>query len=208
MPGVVPPPATFFIETLKRLDQRIRALETQQQMVFVDNNLVAQALAGNLQYDNEGVATGLGNVWGYAVKVNGVWVAFDNVLNPQFGYAGAQVSTTSATPVSLTGGPTTPSVLVGPSGTVLVTMSAFIEPVGGNLSGYVVPAMDGALFIGGQLMLFSNVGASTLAAGSASMTQLLTSISPGLHTFSLMYYSSTSGDQIIYANRMITAQPF
>lgn len=206
MPGVIPPVSTYFLHTLDELNKRVRALETQQQQIFVDNTLTAQAIAGNLVTDNVGNPTGLGATWGFAVRVGGKWVAFDNVLNPQYAQAVGSVTTSSATAVDL-GGPSTPNVLVGPSGNVLATMGAFIEPNAGNLTGGVIMAVDGATWGGSIPMEFSCLpaGAPT-AAGTTSLTQLLTGITPGIHTFSMWYFSTAASCSFVL--RTLAVQPF
>ncbi len=57
------------IDRLTNLEQSV--IQTK---FIVDQSGVCQIIMGHLQYDNAGVATGLGDVWGMASFKTGSWV--------------------------------------------------------------------------------------------------------------------------------------
>jgi len=74
MPPYQQPSQAWLGQQLAAMQQQIQQLKTQHTTYVIDGNSVCQAIIGNLQYDNAGNATGLGNVWGLASFKTGVWI--------------------------------------------------------------------------------------------------------------------------------------
>jgi Holliday junction resolvasome RuvABC endonuclease subunit len=74
MTGVAANPNSHLANMLNDHHQRLSAIEHQQQSWIHDNKGKCVVIEGNLQFDNNGVATGLGLVFGIASKKTGSWV--------------------------------------------------------------------------------------------------------------------------------------
>ena len=59
---------------IERLRNDIAGLKKPGTQYVVDPNGVCQAIWGWLEFDHNGNATGLGNVWGIASFATGAWV--------------------------------------------------------------------------------------------------------------------------------------
>jgi hypothetical protein len=74
VPQVLIPNDQWLAQRIATLEQQVKALSADRTEYTVDESGVCQAIEGNLQFDNKGNATGLGNVWGLASFKTGAWV--------------------------------------------------------------------------------------------------------------------------------------
>ena len=117
-------------------------------------------------------------------------------------------STTSDTPVSLS---TSPEVIcdIGSSGDAILSVNSFISTPT-DVSGYVYLLVDGSNILGSTAWLVVGAGGSALgitAQSTSRLTQIASALSPGPHTFTLQYSSSTSGQTVTFSYATITVQP-
>lgn len=118
-------------------------------------------------------------------------------------------------------GPIVTDVMIGNSGRCLVTVTCDIDYTildNGAAGGVVSYTITGATTraAAGQLSSYDDHTASTFAPGTffhrhsqrASYASLETGLNPGLHTFTMRYASSFTGQIATFSDRLIIVQPF
>jgi hypothetical protein len=121
------------------------------------------------------------------------------------GYDAAIVSTTLTT---FNGNTPSCTCIVGNTGRVIVSMSAWVAAgaiTGAGSVGFFGSGPSGATVAANINRVLSTTGGTNLGAGRSF---LCTGLTPGSWTFSLTYRSSTAGQNAQFLERQITAQPF
>jgi hypothetical protein len=203
MPPVNIPSSDYLAQQINLMQQQIQALQTQQQYVMVDKNGILRVQLGLLQTGDYGL---------YLEDPSGnrqeILPAANAYYNPALTLSGFGPSTISGSPqVQCT---------IGASGNAKITIGSFIElpsAGGNNCYGGIFLVIDGGGTLYGQCQLTASLGASQVASASVtqiySLTGLLNggTLSPGLHTFSLKYYSNNSGGYTFFAQNFLEVVP-
>jgi hypothetical protein len=186
----------FLLKTVKQIQQQIQQLTTQQNQAIVDNNNRTRILIGLLPDGDYGISLidTLGNV--------------QELLPSVTAYFDGTLSTTSATPVSLTGSPSV-TVELGSSGDALITVGSFIGTNATNLSGFINLYANGTLI--GAEVVGAGASASTVAGNFMSkrkLSQWTGALAANTsYTFTLQYFSSTSGQQVNFSSNYLEVTP-
>jgi hypothetical protein len=179
-PSVPPPSGDWLAAKFKKIEADITALATQQNFVFTNAAGVTQmSISGNS---------------GITVPGSGGPLV-DNT-------AAALQSTASVPFVTLTGGPTV-AATIGASGSALIRIGAVITP-GASVTAAVVVNMDSVL-LSAAPQLQASGGLSAITVSTAMAETVVSSITPGIHSFQLAY--SGAGTSCGFAYRSITVQP-
>lgn len=121
-------------------------------------------------------------------------------------YAGVTLSTTSTTYVALTGSPSVTAV-IGASGNAKVTVSAYVT-AGSNATSLVGLVVDGGT--ANDVISLGNSSSGSLSMNlqtSRLMSSFTGSLTPGSHTFSLKYRSSSVSSSATFGAVYIEVQP-
>ena len=206
MPPVNPNSDLYLLQYLRGLDDRLRAIETQQQNVYTDGAGRRRAQVGLLPNGDYGIQ--VVDPTGVAREVFPVAAA--STVGP--------LSTTSSSFVAISGSPEV-SAYIGASGDALVTVSATINTptitsptvVGGRIG----LSVDGATPTGIWMEAGYNGGSYPSALPEtewpASSAQLLSqtvgTVTPGEHTFGLVYSNLLGSASVFFTAIAIVVQP-
>lgn len=221
MPGVPPPNSTSFQYMLASMQNRIGALERQQQLVI--SNLQGQPVIvlglqpgsnppkwgfGVLRKTFRQVAAFFGEdqTGTVILSFTGPTGASQDIFPVSSHFHKTTLTTTSTTPVSL---PTSPTVtaIIGKSGDALVTISAFIGMTPNPAESSISLTIDGTLH--GQWCAAS-ASASRVGLNSSTVRRLSDqgiTLTKGSHTFALKYTSSKSTTTAQFSAIGLVVQP-
>ena len=206
MPGMNLPASDYLATKLNDLEQRLRALETQQSFVVTDASGRIRTRLGLL---------GNGDFGFTVTDPAGVT---REVFPISAASSGSTFSTSSTSFVSLTGSPEV-TAYIGESGDALVTVSATIttasitsaQIVGGRIG----LSVDGATPVGNWMEAGYNGGSyptalpeTTWACSSSQLlSQSVGKVSAGEHSFGLVYADLGGGASAFFDEVAIVVQP-
>ena len=210
MPLNAQPSNDWFASQFRNLQQQITALATQQNQYVIDHNQIMRVKVGWHQADNSYGVTIFdpsGNrrvVLGqlpngdHGIELIDLSGNTQELLPSRDDYAGPTLSTTSATPVGLSGSPFV-NINLGASGDCEITAGAFVGCAANDTANaYLV--IDG-----GTPESIFGLGSTAASAGNVQSTRristwLSTTLAPNVgHSFT-MAYASTSGTANFSAN--------
>jgi hypothetical protein len=210
MPLSPPPSNDYFASLLRGLQQQITALSTQQNQYVVDNTGTMRVQVGWHQADNsygvtifdpsgnKRVVLGQLPNGDHGIELIDLSGNTQELLPARDDYVGTTLSTTSATPVGLSGSPFV-NINVGASGDAEITAGAFVGCAANDTANaYLV--IDG-----GTPDSIFGLGSTAASAGNVQSTRRLstwlgTTLNPAVgHSFT-MAYASTSGTANFSAN--------
>ena len=193
MPKALGNPDDHLLATIRSHEERLRALETQQQLIVTDPSGTTRVQIGLLPDGSFGLAVFDAATGDYMA------VGFE-----YFASVVASETTTSTAPTDLaTPGPSV-TVPVGASGSVDVTMCALIDvPSGISPGGIVYLFVDGVGASGMPNVQAADTGGTI---GSVSLSTRVSGLAAGNHVFGLKY-ESADGSVITFANRTLSVRP-
>jgi opacity protein-like surface antigen len=202
MPGVSPTSGSYIKGTLNSLQAQITALATQQNQSVMDNNQITRVKIG-WQSDNNTYGVTILDSSGNKRVVLGELPNGDHgielldttgntqeLLPALDDYVSTTLSTTSGTPVTLTGSPTV-NIDIGANGDCEITAGAFVGyPTAGSATAYLAVDLHGPYSIFGM-------SGSSAGAGNVQSTRRISTwipsifpLSPGTHAFNMLYEAS------------------
>jgi hypothetical protein len=187
-------PADWFLGEFNKMRHQIGQIATQSQYFFSDPQ-------GNLR-----VKLGLLQNGDYGILLTDLDGNMQELLPGVDAYHNGTLSTTSTTPVALTGSPTV-TCDIAASGDCEVTVGAFIGILGSS-EGLVYLVVDGGTPT--QILAVSNSNTAGIAINSQSIRKWISwqgsGLTPGAHTFSLAY-ESQSGSSANFSAIFLKVQP-
>ncbi len=193
MPKVLGNPDDHLLATILSHEARLRALETQQQLIITDPAGKTRVQVGLLPNGDYGIAVFDAATGDYEV------VAYE-----YFACITASESTTSTTPTDLTTPGPSVTVPVGASGAVEVTMAACIDvSSGSSAAGIAYLFVDG---VGAANLPNITVGNVNGVLANVSLLVRVSGLSEGDHVFE-MKYESADGSIVTFANRTLSVRP-
>lgn len=188
MPAVNQNPDEYLQRVIQGLQSQVGELSRQQNFAIVDDQLRTRVQVGIMANGDYGVLL---------IDKSG---RQQELLPSVSNYVDATLSTTSATPVSLTGSPTV-TCDIGQSGDFLVTVGSDIG-VDPNCTGTVYLVVDGGgarSIVGVSCSDPTNGIAANVQSTRRATQWSIGTVTPGSHTFTLKY-SSSSGTANFSAN--------